>query len=104
MWRPATSPPWKTSLGDTDIYRVILSPDARRFFVEATASLQRRLDRYFDQLKIDPHHHPNIRPLKGRLVGRYRYRVGDYRVVYRIDDTSRVVTVLLIAHRREVYH
>lgn len=33
----------------------------------------------------------------------YRVRVGDYRIVYIIDDTIRVVTVTRVGHRREVY-
>lgn len=33
----------------------------------------------------------------------YRLRVGDYRVLYRIDDARRLVTVLAIGHRREIY-
>ncbi len=36
----------------------------------------------------NPRQHPNIKALKGELAGRYRYRVGDYRVIYRIDDDS----------------
>jgi mRNA interferase RelE/StbE len=40
-----------------------------------------------------------------KLAGRgdYRVRVGDYRVVYAVDDEERVVIVARIAHRREVY-
>jgi len=34
---------------------------------------------------------------------RYRIRVGDYRIVYRIDDGKVTVLVLVIGHRREVY-
>jgi mRNA interferase RelE/StbE len=30
-------------------------------------------------------------------------RVGDYRMLYTIDDDARVVTVFAIGHRREVY-
>ena len=33
----------------------------------------------------------------------YRIRIGDYRVVYAVDDTKRLVIVARIAHRREVY-
>lgn len=33
----------------------------------------------------------------------YRLRVGDYRVLYDIDDTNRVVTIRRVAHRRDVY-
>lgn len=46
------------------------------------------------------------RPLGSRkLVGRdsYRIRVGDYRVIYLMDDGEIVVTVLGVGHRREVY-
>lgn len=33
----------------------------------------------------------------------WRIRIGDYRVVYEIDDTAKTVDVTRIAHRREVY-
>ena len=33
----------------------------------------------------------------------YRVRQGDYRVAYAIDDDHRVVTIVKIGHRREVY-
>ena len=33
----------------------------------------------------------------------WRIRVGDYRVIYQIDDSSKVVTVVYIGHRRDVY-
>lgn len=33
----------------------------------------------------------------------YRVRVGDYRIVYRIDDDAREILVARIKHRRDVY-
>ena len=33
----------------------------------------------------------------------WRIRVGDYRIVYEIDDSARTVDITRIAHRREVY-
>jgi mRNA interferase RelE/StbE len=33
----------------------------------------------------------------------WRIRVGDYRIVYAIDDSARTVDVTRIAHRRDVY-
>ena len=40
-----------------------------------------------------------------KLAGRegWRIRVGDYRVIYEIDDAAQTVTVLHIGHRRDVY-
>lgn len=34
---------------------------------------------------------------------RYRVRQGDYRIVYAVDDLARVVLVVKVGHRREVY-
>jgi len=33
----------------------------------------------------------------------YRIRQGDYRAVFTIDDKARVVTIVKVGHRREVY-
>jgi mRNA interferase RelE/StbE len=40
-----------------------------------------------------------------KLAGRddYRIRVSDYRVVYAVEDSERLVLIARIAHRREVY-
>ena len=40
-----------------------------------------------------------------KLAGRpgWRIRVGDYRVIYGIDDSRQTVTVLHVGHRRDVY-
>jgi len=40
-----------------------------------------------------------------KLAGRegWRIRVGNYRVIYEIDDRQRIITILHIGHRRDVY-
>lgn len=68
----------------------------------------RKLDRQI-QRRIAPvinalSHNP--RPTNSRkLVGKesYRIRVGDYRILYDIEDDVLVILVVKIAHRREVY-
>ena len=40
---------------------------------------------------------------KLRGVQDYRLRVGEYRVLYSVDDQKRVVEVIAVGHRREVY-
>ena len=43
------------------------------------------------------------KPLKLGLEGLHSARRGDYRVIYRIDDQRRLVTVLAIEHRSDIY-
>jgi mRNA interferase RelE/StbE len=45
---------------------------------------------------------PGVKPLKGHRPW-LRLRVGDYRIIYDVDDDARVVTVSVVGHRREVY-
>jgi mRNA interferase RelE/StbE len=42
-----------------------------------------------------------IKKLSGREE--YRLRAGDYRILYIINDKDRIVTVMAVGHRREVY-
>ena len=44
---------------------------------------------------------PGCKKLTGREA--WRIRIGRYRVIYEIEDTVRVVTVVEVGHRREVY-
>ncbi len=43
------------------------------------------------------------KPLRYSFVGHRRIRVGDYRIVYRVDGKTCVVTVVFIKHRKDVY-
>ncbi|WP_445548249.1 type II toxin-antitoxin system RelE family toxin [Frankia sp. CiP1_Cm_nod1] len=44
-----------------------------------------------------------VRALVGEPAGTLRLRVGDYRMVYLVDDGRIVVTVVRVGHRREIY-
>lgn len=81
---------------------VRLTRDAQTFYEAADKVLAKQLNRCFDQLQQNPYAHPNIRRLKGPLAGQWRYRVGDWRVIYRVED-EQVVTVLLVVHRSKAY-
>ena len=52
-------------------------------------------------LLLDPHRIG--KRLLPPMDDRFSARRGTYRVIYRIDDKARVVTVVDIAHRRDVY-
>ncbi len=85
------------------MYSVRLLPQARRFYENADRPLAKKLARCFQQLEQDPRNHSNITRLRGPFAGYYRFRVGDHRVIYRIDQRGRIVIVAIIAHRSEAY-
>jgi len=48
---------------------------------------------------------PNLygKPLRGKPEGRWRYRTGDYRIICRLDHTSKMIVVLDAGHRSAIY-
>lgn len=85
------------------MYEVILHPDAQKAYAKADTSLAKKISRCLQQLEQNPRLHPNIKALKGDYLGYYRYRVGDYRIIYLIENEMIQVLVVAIAHRSEVY-
>jgi mRNA interferase RelE/StbE len=43
------------------------------------------------------------KPLQYSFKGHRRIRVGDYRIIYRVDHEAKLVTVVMIRHRKRVY-
>jgi mRNA interferase RelE/StbE len=82
-------------------YRVELSKPALRQFEKLSKSVQTRLKPRIDALAHDPRPH-GVK----KLVGEdelYRLRVGDYRIIYQIQDKVLLVLVVRIRNRKEVY-
>ena len=82
-------------------YRVALKSSAEKEFFRLQDEISARILPRIKALAIDPRPHGSIK-LKGGKDA-WRIRVGDYRVIYIVDDEMRKVEVTRIAHRREVY-
>lgn len=82
-----------------------------RHAVEIVKSVEKQLDRFLSDLRkrmiakilnLEETPRPvGVQKLQG--TDYYRIRLGDYRVIYSIDDSDKLVRVLDIGHRREVY-
>ena len=59
-----------------------------------------RISQAIDSLQLNPHVGTL---LKGNMTGLRRIRVGDYRVIYEVQNDVLIVLVLRVGHRREIY-
>ena len=82
-------------------YRVSLTASAEKELHRLPAPMVARIVPRLEGLASAPRP-PGCRKLKGG-DNEWRIRVGDYHIVYEIDDSARTVDVTRIAHRREVY-
>lgn len=67
-------------------------------------SVQKRLLGWLSE-RIDGCKNPRHfgEPLRGKLAGLWRYRVGEYRIICEIQDEKLVVIALAVGHRRRRY-
>jgi mRNA interferase RelE/StbE len=80
-------------------YRIELRPAAVRALRKLDPPVARRLQAAIALLAEDPRP-PASRPLRGRPA--WRVRVGDYRVIYTIEDDVLLIVVVTLGHRRDV--
>lgn len=61
------------------------------------------IDYVYPILRENPFFGPNIKKLKGEYKEIYRYRIGDYRVFYKISEETVIVFILDIEARKDAY-
>lgn len=82
-------------------YNVIVQPAAQKQISRLSSDVQRRVVAKLFALADDP------RPAGCKKLSRpddlYRIRIGDYRVIYHIQDRNLIVTIVKVGHRGGVY-
>jgi mRNA interferase RelE/StbE len=82
-------------------WRVVVMPPARREFDRLPISVAAAVLETLDAIAGNPRRLG--KPLMLEHEGRFSARRGPYRIIYELDDSERVVRVIAIGHRRDVY-
>ena len=83
--------------------KVDYSEGARMQLKKLDASVRKRILDYMDEVALLDNPRVRGKMLVGSLLGFWRYRIGAYRVLCKIIDTTMVIFVVDIGHRKEVY-
>lgn len=82
-------------------YQVVVPRRVQKQMLALPQTVYDRVREHLAQLGQDPRP-PGVRKLKGQ-ADTYRLRVGDYRIIYTIDDAAQQVQVMTVEHRKDVY-
>ena len=82
-------------------YAVTFARSARKELEVLPHQLADRVLAKIETLAVEPRPVGSLKLHGGR--NHWRVRVGDYRVVYSVNDSTRVVDISIIRHRRDVY-
>ncbi len=100
--RAGTSKPSLPNWSDS-VYRVkTASRRVEREIAGLPQGVRNRVVQAIRELAEDPRRR-GARKMVGEMRGAWRIRVGDYRVIYDVDDAQRLVIVLAVLPRREAY-
>jgi mRNA interferase RelE/StbE len=82
-------------------YSIIFSSSAAKQVGKLPANIKSRIDNVLcNVLAVNPF---EGKALKADLSGLYSYRVGAYRIIYKIVKDRLVIQIIKVMHRREVY-
>jgi len=86
-------------------WAVELFPEAEKQYKRLARNLRDRIRRALTELEEseNPRSHRQVIPLVGKLKGYYRLRVGDYRVIFEILPSRKIIAVHLIIPRGQAY-
>ncbi len=84
------------------MHTVLLSRRAQKDLRKLDVAQRKKVVKQIEALAEDPFP-PGRRKLKGQRGDYWRVRVGDYRVIYEVDQGSLVVLVLRALDRKEAY-
>lgn len=85
-------------------WQIELTPEAEKQLSKIDRQSAKRIINFLSD-RIAPAEDPRTagKALKGVLREFWRYRVGNYRIICRIDDDWLLILVVRVAHRSEVY-
>jgi len=89
------------SNGDLPPYRIEYTKTALKDLKKVARADLERIIAKIESLADDPRPH-GVRKLSGE-DDLYRVRVGDYRIIYAIDDSARIATIARVRQRGEAY-
>ena len=83
------------------MYRIRLSSEAKSQLKKLKINHKEAIGAVFEDLKEDPY---LGKPLGRELSRRYSYRIGVYRIVYKINTKDSIVEIITTGHRSSIYN
>jgi mRNA interferase RelE/StbE len=83
-------------------YVVLLESRAEKDIKALPGQILKRIDIKLQALSLNPRPRGAVK-LRAKESEGWRFRIGDYRILYQIDDKENIVRIYRIRHRREAY-
>jgi mRNA interferase RelE/StbE len=86
-----------------NVYRIVIDKDCAKSIRKAPKFIRQAVENAFERLSVDPFHLPQVKALSGEWEGYWRYRIGSYRLIYRVDEEIITIFAIAFGSRGDIY-
>jgi len=84
-------------------WKIVFQKSAYKEYTKLPKRVREKVDESLEILSISPFHDIlNFKKIRGK-DNHYRVRVGDYRIVYTPKDSTLVIRIIRVGHRKDIY-
>lgn len=88
--------------GEVPVYKLVYARSVKKDIRRIDSSKLKRIKEEIEKL-VDFPDVKNIKKLTRHPVSDFRLRIGDFRVLFDVDTVNRVINILRIGHRQDIY-
>lgn len=85
------------------MYSILLNKKSSKYYEHLSDNTAVKVNKAIEKICNNPFRGSHIKKLAGKLGGKYRYEVGDLRIVYSVDENKKIVFVEAIGQRGDIY-
>ena len=83
------------------IWKIDFDIKAKKELLRLNKKVQKQIINFLDKILKNPR--ATGKALRGNLSGLWRYRVGDYRIICKMEQNEVIILVISVGHRKDVY-
>ncbi len=85
------------------MFKIFFHKKAQKSYNKIGKETIKKFNKAIENLKINPYVGNDIKKLKGKLAGKHRLRIGNLRVVYRVERGENIILIESIGGRGNIY-
>ena len=82
------------------MYRIKFTEKAKKGLKKLKLNYRQAISEILEEIKENPY---ISKPLTKKLVGKYAYKLGPYRLIYVINNQDQIINIIIIGHRSTIY-
>ena len=90
-------------MGTGHVYKIQITKSCRKQIDRAPRQIQHAVEKVLEKISVNPFPQHGVKALTAEWTGFYRVRLGNYRMIYRVEDEIVTIFVVAFGPRGDIY-